>query len=69
MLVMLIMLTMLTVVILAIVMQNLSDISCMQGGVVRVVGVVAGLHKSEERVAVGGVQTKVSDQTWRTWWW
>ena len=63
---MLIMLTMLTVVM---VMRNLSDISCMQGGVVRVVGVVAGLHKSEERVAVGGVQTKVSDQTWRTWWW
>ena len=66
MLVMLIMLTMLTVVM---VMRNLSDISCMQGGVVRVVGVVAGLHKPEERVAVGGVQTKVSDQTWRTWWW
>ena len=63
---MLIMLTMLTVVM---VMRNLSDISCMQGGVVRVVGVVAGLHKPEERVAVGGVQTKVSDQTWRTWWW
>ena len=66
MLVMLIMLTMLTVLM---VMRNLSDISCMQGGVVRVVGVVAGLHKSEEGVAVCGVQTKVSDQTWRTWWW
>ena len=63
---MLIMLTMLTVLM---VMRNLSDISCMQGGVVRVVGVVAGLHKSEEGVAVRGVQTKVSDQTWRTWWW
>ena len=66
MLFMLIILTMLTVVM---VMRNLSDISCMQGGVVRVVGVVAGLHKPEERMAVGGVQTKVSDQTWRTWWW
>ena len=50
-------------------MRNLSDISYMQGGVVRVVGVVAGLHKPEEGVAVRGVQTKVADQTWRTWWW
>ena len=58
---MLIMLTMMLTVVM--VMRNLSDIGCMQGGVVRVVGVVAGLHKPEEGVAVRGVQTKVSDQT------